>query len=307
MLPGGRNFFSRFFHTRHQEHNLRFKEKKVPLKSVLIYGTSTLFLWYNSELDHMTGRRKLNILSEGNRELAANILLQTFFSPIKVQHPDQRAKYQNLSNKERLVDATMALHLEGKHINPNHPGYERLARISKRLSISNPDTILDPTIFHLSQEGLLDAYSMANHIVFSVRTLDLWTDDQMAFIIAHEISHHLLDHHMENVSWMFVEMVVTLGLFFTAPSKILFAFGWLLFKPFKLLVTYPIKRQGEFDADDAGFKMMTKAGYDQREALHFWDKLERLNPSIRGFQYLRDHPNHVDRKLRMEENIKSKS
>ena len=255
----------------------------------------------------MTGRRKLNVLSEENRENAANILLQTFISPIIIQHPDQWVKFQNQSNKERLIDATMAVHLQGKHIQHNHPGYERLLRISDKLKSSNPDMILDRPVFHLSQEGLLDAYSMANHIVFSVKTLDLWTDDQMAFIIAHEISHHLLDHHMENVSWMLVEIVVTLGLFFTAPNKILFAFGWFLLKPFRILVTYPIKRQGEFEADDVGFKMMSEAGYDQREALSFWDKLERLNPSIRGFQYLRDHPSHIDRKVRMEENINSKS
>ena len=72
-------------------------------------------------------------------------------------------------------------------------------------------------------------------------------------------------------------------------------------------MTYPIKRQGEFEADDIGFTMMSKAGYDQREALSFWDKLERLNPSIRGFQYFRDHPNHVERKSRMEEHINDKS
>ena len=262
-----------------------------------------MFLWYNSEIDQLSGRRKLNILSEKNRENAAIIILQTFVSPVIVQHPDQLEKYQNQSNKERLIDAVMAVHLEGKHVHFNHPGYKRLAKISERLKASNPDMILDRPIFHLSHEGLFDAYSMANHVVVSVKTLDLWTDDQMAFIIAHEISHHLLDHHMENVSWMMVEIVATLGLFITAPSKILFAVGWILLKPFKILVTYPIKRQGEFEADHVGFEMMSKAGYNQTEALNFWDKLERLNPSISGFQYFRDHPNHVDRKLRMEENI----
>ena len=228
---------------------------------------------YNSETDQMTGRRKLNILSEGNREKAANILLQTFISSV-AQHPHQLAKYQIQSSKERLIDATLAVDLEGKHIHPNHPGYERLAKITERLRDSNPDMILDRPIFHLSQEGLLDIYSMANHIVLSVKTLDLWTDEQMAFIIAHEISHHLLDHHMENVSWMLVEMVVALGLFFTVPNKILFAvMGWLLLRPFKVLVTYPIQRQGEFEADDIGFKIVSKAKYDQGEALSFWDKL----------------------------------
>ena len=308
MLPRGRNIFLRFFQTRHREYNQISKQKKILLKSVLLYGTTTFFLWYSSETDPMTGRRKLNILSERNREKAAEILLQTFFiSPVVAQHPDQLAKYQIKSSKERLIDAAMAVHLKGKHIQHSHPGYERLAKITERLRTSNPDMILDRPIFHLSQEGLLDAYSMANHIVLSVKTLDLWTDDQMAFIIAHEISHHLLDHHMENVSWMMVEMVVALWLFFTAPSKILFAVGWLLLKPFKLFVTYPIKRRGEFEADDFGFKMMSEAGYDQREALSFWDKLERLNPSIRGFQYFRDHPNHNDRKSRMEEIINDKS
>ena len=61
--------------------------------------------------------------------------------------------------------------------------------------------------------------------------------------------------------------------------------GWLLLRPFKVLVTYPIQRQGEFEADDIGFKIVSKAKYDQGEALSFWDKLERLDPSIRGFQY----------------------
>ena len=310
MLPRCRNLFSqaRFFHRKYQKpkyNKAGYKHGKALMKSAAIFGPSSLFLWYNTVTDQLTGRKKLNILSEENRERAASILLQTISScSSDIINPGQWSNYKGQSAKEKLIDATMALYLKDKKIANTHPDYERLGKISERLRKNNPDMIIDKPIIHLSQEGLLDAYSMANHIVFSVKSLELWTDDEMAFIIAHEISHHLLDHHIENMSWMILEGLLTLVLFLAAQQKILFAFAWILLKPVKLFVTYPISRRMEFEADDVGFKMMTRASFDQRQALRFWDKLEILNPSIQGLQYLKGHPNHDERKSRMSKSIK---
>ena len=50
-------------------------------------------------------------------------------------------------------------------------------------------------------------------------TLDMLTDSQLAHLIAHEISHHVLDHHVESVSWLLVEFVVTLIVLFYIIRK----------------------------------------------------------------------------------------
>ena len=88
-----------------------------------------------------------------------------------------------------------------------------------------------------------------------------------------------------------------------SPKRLIAALIWILLKPFKILITNPIKRRGEFEADEFGFKFMINAGFNPQDALEFWDYLEAINPTIDSLQFLSDHPSHIERKQRMERSL----
>ena len=146
-----------------------------------------------------------------------------------------------------------------------------------------------------SFKNIFDSYYLQ---VLPEQSLHMWTDSQLAFIIGHEMGHHILDHHMETFSWLVVEMMTGAAFIFLSPRRLLTALIWFLIKPFRLLITFPIKRRGEFEADEVGLEMMIKAGYNPDQVLLFWDTLETINPSLPGLQFLADHPTHQERKLR---------
>ena len=127
-------------------------------------GFGTIFLWYNSEFSSITGKRRLNILNDQNREIGANILFQTMVDPSFV-HPINWKDYENKTNVEKFIDALMATYLQEKQVAPNHPGFERLQRIVDRLVGSNDSLEIQTPKLHLTPELMISAYSLAYHIV----------------------------------------------------------------------------------------------------------------------------------------------
>jgi len=292
--------------------NNRFFTRKVPssqlqmkslTKSLAIVGTSSLFLWYNSEICPITNQRRLNLFSEEDREKGAGLLLSTIGNPVMV-HPQFWNEYQSKSNTEKLTDALLSSYLQGKQFPRQLHGFARLDRIVGRLLDSNAEMNLNVPVMHISREPLVNAYSLADHVVISESSLQLWTDDQLAFIVGHEMAHHLLDHHMENFSWLLVELFTSAIVILVSSRRLLVAAGLLLLKPFRILVANPIRRRGEFLADDIGLDLMMKAGYDPNQALRFWDNVNQISPDLpKVLQFLKDHPSHAERRSRMEQKI----
>ena len=79
---------------------------------------------------------------------------------------------------------------------------------------------------------------------------------------------------------------------------------WIFCKPFRLLVSYPMRRSGELEADDLGMEMMSRACFDMREVIIFWQVVEFINPMGKGMMAMvSDHPSHMQRKERMLERL----
>ena len=266
-------------------------------KSFSIVGGSFAFLCYNSSFCPITGKRRLDLFGPGLRDFSSRFLLQTLTNSSGYNGNDER-------NVDLLTNALMEAFLDGKKVDRRHTGYRRLESIVERIMLANPEREIQSPNVHLTYEGkLINAYSLANHVVLSLNSLNLWTDSQLAFIIGHEMGHNILDHHMENVSWLLVEFLTGTTIFLMTTHKLKIAVMWFLFRPFRLLLTYPIKRDGELAADDLGIELMTKAGYDPYQVLRFWDYVETKSPSSKGLWFLMDHPSHQTRKSRIKSKL----
>ena len=270
-------------------------------KLVLLGGASSLFLFYNSSVSPITNKRYLNLFSENLRESGSRQIIK-ILSPPSVS-PSESVEAKN--NREVLTSVMVHYFLQGKEVSRSFPAYDKLDEIASRLVEKNPELKLSQPKIHISVDGRLPAFSLADHVVISLNTLMTCSETQIAFILGHEMAHHALDHHIEGLSLKIVDLMaigITIALM---PRKILTALFMIIFDPYKLIVTNPLMRSEEDQADQAGIEMLMKTEYkkDISEVLRMWDQFEEQNPRPAWYYYFTDHPDLKHRKQRMKKQI----
>ncbi len=122
------------------------------------------------------------------------------------------------------------------------------------------------------------------------------TDDELAQVMGHEISHALANHTAERMS---VAMATSLGVtvLAIATDRDEVAMGTAVLAA-KLAIELPNSRGGESEADEIGIELAARAGYDPYAAVSLWQKMEKVggaNPP----QFLSTHPSPANRQQRL--------
>lgn len=129
-----------------------------------------------------------------------------------------------------------------------------------------------------------------------IRKLQL-TDDEIAAVMGHEISHALREHTREKMSQQQAGNVVLIagavGAAVAGRGDVGTVLGvGTLAKTIAL--DLPFSRAMESEADEYGLELSARAGYDPRAAITLWDKMARLGGG--GSSFLSTHPAPGDRK-----------
>jgi predicted Zn-dependent protease len=126
------------------------------------------------------------------------------------------------------------------------------------------------------------------------------TDDEIAEVMGHEISHALLNHTQERMS---VALSSQIGL---AAAAIVLAprdsTGLALTgaaAAAALAIQLPNSRESEAEADQVGIELAARAGYDPAAAVTLWDKMAKLGGQPPEF--LSTHPSPEHRSARLQE------
>jgi predicted Zn-dependent protease len=109
-------------------------------------------------------------------------------------------------------------------------------------------------------------------------------DDQLATVLSHEIAHALAHHASERVA--------------RAQGK-REGSGIAAF-----LLGKKYDREQEAEADKIGVFLMTFAGYDPREAVVFWQRMQRAHAGGALPEILSDHPSDAHRIEAMKDNVR---
>jgi predicted Zn-dependent protease len=127
--------------------------------------------------------------------------------------------------------------------------------------------------------------------------------DQLAAIVGHEIGHLAAEHAQERVS---AQVATNFGLRIIGrlldlgeveyADEIAAALG--IGAQVGLLLPY--SRSHELEADAFGLKVMADAGYEPRQAVELWRRMQ-MNAPARGPQFLATHPAPRDRISALEE------
>jgi predicted Zn-dependent protease len=135
----------------------------------------------------------------------------------------------------------------------------------------------------IDDEETLNAWCMAGGrmAIYTgiINKLNL-SDDEIAQIMGHEISHALANHTAEQMSR---SMIINAGL--VAAAAALAA---------KLALQLPNSRTAESEADHIGTELAALAGYSPDAAVTLWEKMQKLSGSS-GPEFLSTHPSSGNR------------
>ena len=117
-------------------------------------------------------------------------------------------------------------------------------------------------------------------------------EDQLATVIGHEVAHAIARHGAERMSMI---QLGRMGEQIAAQTIGGGKYAKMIQQAYGIGETYglvlPYSRKFEYEADEIGLYLMTKAGYDPREALNFWQNMIRLTQNTRKPpEFLSTHP-----------------
>jgi predicted Zn-dependent protease len=113
------------------------------------------------------------------------------------------------------------------------------------------------------------------------------TDDELAQVMGHEISHALLDHTRERMS---IARSTSLGVsVLGAVAGVGSLGGQAMDTAAQLAITLPNSRESEAEADAVGIQLAAHAGYDPKAAVSLWEKMAKVGGGA-PMEFLSTHP-----------------
>jgi len=127
------------------------------------------------------------------------------------------------------------------------------------------------------------------------------SDDEIAMVMGHEISHALAGHTQERMSVAMTSQVLATGVALAISSSE--STRGLALTGAQLAAVYavqlPNSRTSESEADEIGIQIAARAGYDPKAAVTLWEKMGKLGGTPPEF--LSTHPSPENRAARLKE------
>lgn len=175
-------------------------------------------------------------------------------------------------------------------------------RIEPQTKIFRPDAPDWKWEVNMINSSEINAFCMpGGKIIFYsglIRQLDL-TDEEIAVVMGHEISHALREHSREQVSQaLAAQSAIGLG-------AALFGFGQgsadIAGVLYQSLIATRFSRTDENEADQMGLELSARAGYDPRAGVTLWQKMLKANSGGSPPTFLSTHPTEASRVQQIEE------
>ncbi|MCF6251023.1 MAG: M48 family metallopeptidase [Methylococcaceae bacterium] len=121
--------------------------------------------------------------------------------------------------------------------------------------------------------------------------------DQLATVIGHEVGHVLARHSNERMSQ---KTAINQGVaLISAVSSPTSALGQLAVSSLGIGAQYgiilPFSRTHESEADIIGLDLMAKAGFDPRQSINLWKKMDQAGKAQQPAEFMSTHPSHDTR------------
>ena len=195
-------------------------------------------------------------------------------------------------------------------LNPNPVQTERVRRIANRLiphvDVFRPEARNWAWEVNVLESKEVNAWCMPGGkiAVFSglIEKLNA-TDDELAAVIGHEISHALREHALERKPRVIAAQIGAFGLTLGAAAAGYQLPDNLAQSASMAALMLPNSREQESEADRMGVELAARAGYDPRAAVGLWQKMAKLGGSAPP-KILSSHPPSAEREADLAETSK---
>ena len=177
---------------------------------------------------------------------------------------------------------------------------KRVQDITKRLiphtAVFRPDAAKWPWEVHVLSIDEVNAWCMPGGKMAMytglIQKLNA-TDDEIAAVMGHEISHALREHARERISrQMGTQMAVGIAGALFGIGELGQNLGGMVAN---VTLNLPNSRLHETEADRIGVELAARAGFDPKAAVTLWEKMGKQSGGGQPPKWLSTHPSHEDR------------
>ncbi len=217
------------------------------------------------------------------------------------RHQRMAVSAQEVEDGSRKAYGQMMSEAQKKGALDRNPAQlQRIQAITRRLvqqtPAFRPDAVKWPWEVHVLSLDEVNAWCMpgGKMAVYTglIEKLQA-TDDELAAVMGHEISHALREHARERISrQMGTDLAIgvvgsLLGIGDLGQSVAGMAAD--------VTLNLPHSRQQETEADRIGVELAARAGFNPHAAITLWEKMQKLGGGGGGPQWLSTHPSHENR------------
>lgn len=243
---------------------------------VVSIALAVAFYFYNLEVVPVSGRKRFNCYSENTVRQMSDM------------------QYRRLIYEMERSGA--------RFLGDWDPRTLMVRRVMSRLiPVSGVDDGVEWEVYVIDDRSTANAFVLPGGKVFVYSgILGLArTESQLAAVLGHEIAHNLAKHFGERLSQSIGEsFFLGSALMLLAATPLMFVAGWLFGGDLLgLLFSRPMGRMQESEADYIGLMMMAEACYDPREAVTFWQRMDRMHQQsdIEVPEWASTHPSNQHR------------
>lgn len=153
--------------------------------------------------------------------------------------------------------------------------------------------------FFVIEKDVLNAFVLPGGKVFIYTGLfkAVQNEDQLAVVMGHEVAHAIARHGAERMSMI---QLGRMGKEIASKTISGGQYSQVINQAYGVSETYgmilPFSRKFEYESDEIGLYLMTKAGYNPNEAVKFWDNMRKLKQnSANPPEFLSTHPADINR------------
>lgn len=251
----------------------------------LLLISSSMFFYGCSEVP-LTGRTRLDMVPDSTlNEMAAE-------------------QYADFISKHKLstdASATAMVKRVGSNIETACENYFKSHGLYDQISDFDWE-------FNLVEDDVVNAWAMpGGKVVVYTGILKIAnTEDKLAVVMSHEISHAIAKHGAERMSQQLLAQLGETALSIAledhpAQTQAIFKESYGLAAQYGLILPY--SRTHEYEADRMGMIFMAMAGYDPRVAEEFWKEMAAQSSGPSVPEWLSTHPSDESRIERIRENM----
>ena len=249
-----------------------------------IYSILFLLFLISCERNAITGRRQLNLFPEADLQKQALTEYRSFLSKNKVV-PVGNSKQAEMVKRV------------GLRISQAITNYYTKKGLSNELVGYNWE-------FNLVNSAEINAWCMpGGKVVVYTGLLDVTqNEDALAAVLGHEITHAVAHHGNERLSQAFIAQGIQVaGDAFTKNNKETnIVFNAVFMPGTQLGLLLPNSRNNEIEADHFGIIFAAMAGYNPKESIPFWKRMDSQNKNKMP-EWLATHPSNEKRIQKLNE------